>query len=171
MPYWNKQGTRSTAFTATNFSVSVRRHTVFAGKLVTSVGAQEREVSHARLYHLRHSRYGHHRPWRVLVASSNGSRDAAIAAAAQTAQTGHGVKPYPLQRSQPRLGSFDCLARMLTRGFMPPPLPCCGHACARRCRTCDMAVRQLGWLQCDHKPCTEGSPRRSRHGALVLRGP
>jgi hypothetical protein len=74
------------------------RHTIFAGKLVISAGRKRGKFKHAHLYYLRHSPYGSHRPWGVLVASSSGSRDAAIAAATtQTAQTGHGVKILTLQ--------------------------------------------------------------------------
>ena len=53
--------------------------------------AQERGISHAYTCGVRHHLGRSHWPRRLFLASSSGSRDAAVAAATQTAQTGYGV--------------------------------------------------------------------------------
>ena len=53
--------------------------------------AQERGISHAYTCGVRHHLGRSHWPRRLFLASSSGSRDAAVAAATQAAQTGHGV--------------------------------------------------------------------------------
>ena len=55
--------------------------------------AQERGISHAYPCGVRHHLGRSHWPRRLFLASSSGSRDAAVAAATQTAQTRHGVIP------------------------------------------------------------------------------